>query len=86
MTKKISDNEKILEVTSILQQIEADCTMPKNTRSRVKEAINNLNDEKDINLKIDKIMQHLDDIANDPNLPNYARTQIWNMISVLESL
>ena len=84
--KKKNDDEKILEITNILHQIETDCTMPKHTRSRVKEAINHLNGEKDLGLKIDKITQHLDEIANDPNLPNYARTQIWNMISVLESL
>jgi uncharacterized protein (UPF0147 family) len=26
----------------------------------------------------------LDEITNDPNMPMYARTKIWNVVSLLE--
>ena len=30
--------------------------------------------------------QRRDDIINDPNMPMYTRTQIWNIVSMLESV
>jgi len=31
-------------------------------------------------------LQELDDISSDPNMPSYVRTQIWNVVSQLESI
>ena len=29
--------------------------------------------------------QELDEISDDPNIPSFIRTQIWNIVSLLES-
>jgi len=79
--------EKLSEICEILLQIELDETLPKNAREKLKGTISIINEnEKNIDVKRDVIMQQLDDIIDDPNLPNYVRTQIWNVVSILESM
>ena len=46
-----------------------------------------LQDQKtNLKVKIDKSLQELDSLDEDPNIPVYTRTQIWNIVSLLESL
>lgn len=40
--------------------------------------------KEDKNLRISTAISVLDDIINDPNMPMYTRTQIWNIVSMLE--
>ncbi len=82
---KKGTNEKIMEISKLLAQIEADGTIPKSARIKIKETINDLKCNGD-SINVDKVRQWLDEIAEDPNLPTYARTQIWNVISVIENL
>lgn len=78
--------EKILEIIEALAQIEEDCTVPKNVRAKIKNAMLALQEEEGaIEVKINRSLQELDDIADDPNLPIYTRTQIWNLVSALET-
>jgi len=39
-----------------------------------------------VEIRIDKSLQGLDEISDDPNLSSYTRMQIWNVVSVLESI
>ena len=68
-----------------LAMIEEDNSVPKNVRSKIKDAMSLLLDEngKSAELKIDQVMQQLDELNDDPNLPPYTRTQIWNVVSTL---
>lgn len=76
------------DIISNLRIIEEDNTVPKNVRSKIKSAISALEDPngKETKVKIDKALQELDDLSDDPNLPSYTRTQIWNVVSTLESI
>lgn len=71
----------------VLVLIEQDSTVPKNVRTKVKDIIGDLQDGngKSPDMKIDHALQELSDIGDDPNLPAYTRTQIWNVVSTLES-
>lgn len=78
--------EKIQDIIEILAQIEEDYTVPRNVRAKIKNAMLALQEEdKAIEVKINKSLQELDDITDDPNLPVYTRTQIWNLVSALET-
>ncbi len=70
-----------------LKTIEQDTTVPRNVRSKIKSAILALEDQNGTaeKVKIDRALQELDDLSDDPNLPSYTRTQIWNVVSTLES-
>lgn len=77
-------NNKIVDIIDILSQIETDETIPKNMRVKVKDMITRL-ESSDENVIVDKAIHELDVIAEDPGLPVYAKTQIWNAVSILES-
>lgn len=77
----------ISDLIEHLMQIEGDDFIPKNIRLSLRQAINALNEQDiDPRIKANKALQELDDISNDPNLPSYVRPQIWNVVSLLESL
>lgn len=79
--------EKVKEIIEVLLQIESDATVPKNIREKIKNAISALEEEKiNIAVKIDKSLQELDSLDEDPNIPAYTRTQIWNVVSLLECI
>ena len=76
------------EVINVLSIIEQDACVPKNVRTKIKSAIESLQNEngRAHELKIDQVLQQLDELNDDPNLPPYTRTQIWNVVSTLESV
>ncbi len=80
-------SDMIENATFLLQQIEEDHSVPKNIRIRVKNAIDVLGAEngKDLAVKADQAIEELDSISDDTNLPPYTRTQIWQILTLLES-
>jgi uncharacterized protein (UPF0147 family) len=82
--KAVDDN--LLRVTDMLQEIVNDRTVPRNIRSAAESAIGSLNSKGSNELKVSTAVQTLDEIINDPNMPMYTRTQIWNVVSILEQL
>jgi len=81
------DQIQIQKILEGLTSIDHDPNIPKNVRMRIKKAISILANEEDknINLKVDRSLQELGDVAEDPNLPQYTRMQIWSVVSQLES-
>lgn len=77
-------NTKIMGIIEILNEIEQDETIPRNMRVRIKNMICSLGDCEE-SVIVDKVIQELDNIAEDPSLPVYAKTQIWDAVSILES-
>ena len=74
------------EVIQELALIHEDSDVPKNIRSRIKDMMDSLGaNEGDQQIIVDKTIQSLDDISNDPNLPSFTRTQIWSVMSSIES-
>lgn len=80
-------DDKLKEVIEILLQIESDFTIPKNIRYRIKNAIYALKEEnKNFEIKINKSLQELDNLDEESNIPSFTRTQIWHVVSSLESM
>lgn len=77
----------ISQVIAILETILNDRTVPRNIRKAAEDSKAVLtSDEKSEELKISTAVHLLDEITNDPNMPLYTRTQIWNVVSRLEQL
>ena len=75
------------EVINLIQQVANDRTVPRNIRSKCEESIESLKDEKeDIAVRINTVISNMDEISNDPNIPTYTRTQVWNIVSIMESM
>ena len=77
---------KINEIIVSLEQIHTDNTVPKNVRIKVKETIDILQNNQEVPVKINQSLQELDELNNEPNIPQYIRTQIWSIVSSLESI
>ena len=72
-------------IKKLLDEINDDRSVPRNIRSSVQEAKESLDDiSQDLEIRISNAISLLDNISNDPNLPIYTRTQIWNVVSMLE--
>lgn len=81
--------EQISEMSTIinsLNEIQADATVPRNVRMKIELITATLKDDTELLIKINKALNKLDEIASDVNLQAYTRTQIWNLMSVLEKL
>ncbi len=60
--------------------------VPRNIKACIEESLTIAQDMDSDNEKISCIISVLDDVSSDPNLSSYARTQIWNTVSTLESM
>ena len=75
------------EVINLIQQVADDRTVPRNIRSKCEESIKILKDEKeDVAVRINTVISSMDEVSNDPNIPTYTRTQVWNIVSIMESM
>lgn len=73
------------ELNRFLDEISEDRTVPRNIRTMIQETKSSLNNSKeDAAIRINSAISVLDEVSNDPNIPVYTRTQIWNIVSVLE--
>lgn len=83
----MEDGEKIESIIEALTDLSNDTTIPKNVKQKLIEVIDILKDEDyDLSLKVNKSLDLLEEISEDPALQSYTRTQIWNIVSLLESL
>ena len=72
-------------INGLLDEINTDRTVPKNIRTVIQQVKADLNNEKqDTAVRINSAVSLLDEVSNDPNIPIYTRTQIWNIVSMLE--
>ena len=74
------------QVNGLLEQILNDRTVPKNIRAAAEQARFIVQGGTSDELKVSAAVSTLDEIINDPNMPMYTRTQIWNVVSMLEQL
>jgi len=84
--KRLSEyDDRIKQANAILSVISEDRTTPRNIRRAAKEASDLLNSAKLAQaVRAANAISILDDISQDPNMPPYTRTRIWNVVSVLE--
>ena len=73
-------------VIPLIEQIVNDRTVPRNIRARCQESIEILKDGGDVAIRISTVISNMDEVSNDPNIPMYTRTQVWNIVSILESM
>ena len=79
-------HEEIGNVVATLCELKEDITVPKNVRLKVEKVMKLLNEETEIDIKVSKALNELEEIADDVNLQSYTRSQVWNVISALEKI
>ncbi len=87
MSIKDEYSRKMEQAMSILNMSADDNTTPRNIRRTAKQAADMLLDESlSVAARAANAIAILEDISQDPNMPMYSRTRIWNAISVLEGI
>jgi len=69
-----------------LRELQEDISVPRNIRRGAKEAIEILQRDESLDVKVASVISMLDELVNDPNIPIHGRTSIWSIMSQLESL
>lgn len=79
-------NEDLQNIITVLEDLKEDPTMQKNVKIKIQNAISELKNNKEKNVAIHKALNELDDLADNSSMDSFIRSQIFNIISVLESL
>ncbi|MBD3230097.1 MAG: hypothetical protein GF329_18100 [Candidatus Lokiarchaeota archaeon] len=83
----IDPEETIQQIVQLLAQVCNNSSVPRNIRRAADEAIQILESDKGTPAhKASNAISILDEISQDPNCPLYARTKIWNTVSLLETI
>ena len=80
------EDQRIQNIILALQELIEDNTVPKNVRTKVDGIVQILKEDSDLQIRINKALQELDEISDDTNIQAYTRTQIWNIASLLEMI
>ena len=82
------ENKQAMEsALQTLNQLATSHSTPKNFKKVISDLIIELQtDEYSISVRAANAISTLDDITQDPNVPSFVRTTLWQAVSVLESI
>ena len=87
MATKEQNLEFLNNSMSTLNQIATNPSTPKNIRKNIGDLIEGLKaGEYSVSVRALNTISSLDDVTQDPNLPSYVRTSLWQAVSTLESI
>ncbi|VVB56643.1 Uncharacterised protein [uncultured archaeon] len=78
--------QRIKEVIGLMDLMIDDSSVPKNIRKVVDEARTHLRSNEEAPTRISSAVQSLVGVSEDINMPMHARTQVWTILSALESI
>ncbi|MEW6035197.1 MAG: UPF0147 family protein [Candidatus Micrarchaeota archaeon] len=76
----------IKQISDMIDDLVNDTSIPKNIRRALSEAKTRLDSNEENNVKISAAIYVIESITEDINMPAHARTQIWAIMSALETL
>lgn len=76
--------DNLKQVIFALQELEQDSTTPKNVKLKISATLNILSEDDEISIKASKALHELEELAEDVNVQSYTRTQLFNIVSLLE--
>jgi hypothetical protein len=75
------------EAIDTLNQIVSSNSTPKTIKKSITDLIVNLSSQEfSLSVRAANTISLLDDVTQDPNMPSYVRTQLWQAVSKLESI
>jgi uncharacterized protein len=81
------NKEAMKEAIETLNQIATNHSTPKTIKKSITDLITDLtNEEYSLSVRANNTISLLDDVTQDPNMPSYVRTQLWQAVSKLESI
>jgi len=87
MVDESQNKESMKEAIDTLNQIVSSNSTPKTIKKSITDLIADLNNpEYSLSVRAANTISLLDDVTQDPNMPSYVRTQLWQAVSKLESI
>lgn len=82
------ENIKFLDnAMSSLNQLATSPSTPRNIRKSITSLLEELKSEEySMSVRAANTTSLLDDITQDPNMPSYVRTSLWQIVSMLENI
>ncbi len=87
MVDDAQNKESMKEAIETLNQIASNNSTPKTIKKSISDLIVDLSKEEySLSVRAANTISLLDDVTQDPNMPSYVRTQLWQAVSKLESI
>ena len=87
MVDEAQNKESMKGAIETLNQIVSNNSTPKTIKKSISDLIVDLNKEGySLSVRAANTISLLDDVTQDPNMPSYVRTQLWQAVSKLESI
>ena len=87
MVDDAQNKESMKGAIDTLNQITSSNTTPRSIKKSITDLVVELNNtEYSLSVRAANTISLLDDVTQDPNIPSYVRTQLWQAVSKLESI
>jgi len=78
--------KNIADVVELINNVAEDTSVPKNIRRALVEARERLKTSDELSTKVGAAVYSIEAVSEDINMPMHARTQVWTILSALESI
>ena len=87
MVDEAQNKQAMKEAIDTLNLIVSTNSTPKTIKKSVTDLVADLvKEEYSLSVRAANTISLLDDVTQDPNMPSYVRTQLWQAVSKLESI
>ncbi len=87
MADDAQNKESMKGAIETLNQIASNNSTPKTIKKLISDLVVDLTKEEySLSVRAANTISLLDDVTQDPNMPSYVRTQLWQAVSKLESI
>ena len=87
MADEIQNKQAMKEAVDTLNLIISTNSTPKTIKKSITDLVTDLlKEEYSLSVRAANTISLLDDVTQDPNMPSYVRTQLWQAVSKLESI
>jgi uncharacterized protein (UPF0147 family) len=87
MVDDVQNKQAMKEAIDTLNLIVSTNSTPKTIKKSITDLVVDLvKEEYSLSVRAANTISLLDDITQDPNMPSYVRTQLWQAVSKLESI
>lgn len=81
------NTRSMAEAVETMDQISKNASTPKTVKKLLTDLLDEINtSEYSMSVRAANAISQLDDITQDPNVPSYVRTQLWQAVSKLEAI
>ena len=83
-TNSVNSEDLLNQAITALEMLSGDPTLPRNFTAKLSETVKLLKQNSETKTKVSKALHTLEEISYDNNIDSMARSQIYNVVSMLE--